>query len=148
MRKGKIMTTIILVLALVGGGRFYMLGSQSADMKIKLGITDGKLLNCPDKPNCVSSFEDDDHQVDPIKTKLSMDEIKSKLLALEGAKLVNDKQDYIHITIKSKLFGFVDDLELLSTGNLVHIRSASRVGYSDLGANKKRVEKIRKLISN
>ena len=148
MKKGKIMTTIILVLALVGGGRFYMLGSQSADMEVKLGITEGKLLNCPDKPNCVSSFEDGDHQIAPIRSKLSMDEIKSKLLALEGVQLVNEKQNYIHFIFTSKLFGFVDDLEILSNGNLVNVRSASRVGYSDLGANKKRVEKIRKLIGD
>ncbi|CAB1059228.1 hypothetical protein D1BOALGB6SA_3986 [Olavius sp. associated proteobacterium Delta 1] len=50
----------------------------------------------------------------------------------------------------SLIFQFVDDVELLFSDekNLIHVKSASRIGYSDLGANRKRVERIRLAFEN
>ncbi|MDQ6965890.1 MAG: DUF1499 domain-containing protein, partial [Mariprofundaceae bacterium] len=58
--------------------------------------------------------------------------------------------DYLHATFTSRLFRFVDDVELHrdAASGVVHIRSASRVGHSDFGVNRKRVEVIRKLLSS
>jgi uncharacterized protein (DUF1499 family) len=53
--------------------------------------------------------------------------------------------DYIHALSKSRIFKFVDDVEFYLPPNesVIHLRSASRVGESDLGVNRRRVEQIR-----
>ncbi len=68
-----------------------------------------------------------------------------QVIQAQGGKLVEDKEDYLHATFTSTLFRFIDDLELSLDENnkLIHIRSASRVGHSDLGQNRKRVERLR-----
>lgn len=142
----KIMTSILLAILVIGGGRFIYMGSNSKDIDPKLGIQDERLTPCPEKPNCVSSFEDGDHFISPIQTELKLDEITTKILSLENTKVVKQDPNYAHITFTSNLFKFVDDVEILIIDNVAHIRSASRVGYSDLGANRKRVEKIRELL--
>ena len=62
-----------------------------------------------------------------------------------GSGIVNDTGNYIHAEARSAMFGFVDDVELqmLPSGDVIAIRSASRVGYSDMGVNRRRVERIR-----
>jgi uncharacterized protein (DUF1499 family) len=144
----KIMTSVLLAILIIGGGRFIYMGSESKNMRPKLGIFDERLTACPDKPNCVSSFEDGDHFIAAIDTKLGLDEVKSKILTMENTKLISQKENYLHFTFASSLFKFVDDLEILKDGDKLHIRSASRVGYSDLGANRKRVEKLRDILTN
>jgi len=59
--------------------------------------------------------------------------------------IVAEKEDYLHAEAKSLIFRFVDDVEFYfpATEKLIHVRSASRVGHSDLGVNRKRVEEIR-----
>ena len=48
----------------------------------------------------------------------------------------------------SKIFKFVDDVEIRQDGDVCQIRSGSRVGYSDRGVNRKRVEIIRKAMQS
>lgn len=63
------------------------------------------------------------------------------------ATIVTRKPDYLHVEFRSPFFGFVDDVEFLAdeAANVIHVRSASRIGYSDGGTNRRRVEMLRAL---
>ena len=120
----------------------------------KLGVEQERLAVCPSKPNCVNSQADDDaHYIDPLLAQGSSTKIKNDILhvlkELKGAEVVTVDDNYIRAEFTSTLFRFVDDVEfyfpeVLPEETKVHIRSASRVGHSDLGANKKRMENIRR----
>ena len=119
----------------------------------ELGVDESMLTPCPDTPNCVSSqARDEKHYIDPITYPGARQEAKDHLLRLLGSekrtqvKLV--EEDYIRVEFTSALFRFVDDVEFYfpkekADETIIHVRSASRVGYSDLGANRKRIERIR-----
>ena len=109
-----------------------------------------ELQSCPDTPNCVCSFDNGKKSfIEPISTTLTLDEIKALILSQRRVMLVNGSKSYLHFVFTSFLFRFKDDVELLldSKSNLLHVRSASRVGHRDLGVNRKRVEKLRRMLS-
>ncbi len=116
-----------------------------------IGIHQGRLTDCPDRPNCVSSQTDSsDNAIAPFEYTQSRKEAIQTLMnvikALPRAKL-NEKSDtYVYVEVKSKIFGFVDDVEFFIPEKeaVIHVRSASRLGYSDFGVNRKRIESIRK----
>lgn len=115
-----------------------------------LGARDGQLSPCPSKPNCVSSqAQDQKHYVPPLGFDVPAAETRRALLELlpqmEGAKVMTEESFYIRAEFTSPTMKFVDDVEFLvdPLSNFVHVRSASRLGYSDLGVNRKRVEDIR-----
>lgn len=115
-----------------------------------LGVVDGKLTPCPRSPNCVSSqSQDADHHVKPFEYDGSLIQAKQRLLevieAMDRVRITTVEDDYVHAEFTSRVFRFVDDVEFYFDRDhkVIHMRSASRVGYSDLGANRKRVEKIR-----
>lgn len=119
-------------------------------MEPKLGPVDGRLRACPDSPNCVSSQAPDaGHRVDPLPAgrdpAAALPGLRAVIEGMPRTQIVSAQGDYLHATFTSALFRFVDDLELLLDrgAGVVHVRSASRIGYSDLGANRKRVEAIR-----
>ena len=111
------------------------------------------LKPCPPSPNCVSSLaeEDSHHRVPPLNWTGELTQAKVRLrqavLAAGNATFVVEEDAYWHIEFRSRLFRFVDDVEFLfdPAGKQIHVRSASRVGRSDLGVNRTRVEKIRAL---
>jgi uncharacterized protein (DUF1499 family) len=72
------------------------------------------------------------------------------VLALDGVSLVETRADYMHATVTSRLFGFVDDLELHADAErgMVEARSMSRLGDSDLGVNARRLESLRQALAN
>ena len=109
-----------------------------------------RLVACPDKPNCVSSeARDTGHAVAPLLLNgdpaAAWEGICAIVSRLPRSEVVRATGYYLHVTLKSRWFGFVDDLELLwDTGtDRVAIRSASRTGYSDLGVNRRRIEQLR-----
>ncbi len=109
-----------------------------------IGVSEGKLSPCPDSPNCVSSYESsEEHSIVPIAA--SLEQIQQVLLGLDEANIVEATDAYLYAEFTSRIMGYVDDVEFLAdpAGNLTQVRSASRVGYSDLGANRKRIETIR-----
>ena len=117
-----------------------------------LGVTNGKLSPCPESPNCVASQSDDKkHFIAPFSYEGSLAEARESLAALiksmRRARIVTFKDDYIHAEFASRIFRFVDDVELFldDKTKTIHLRSASRVGYWDLGINRKRMETIRAL---
>jgi len=117
----------------------------------QMGVTGGRLAACPDSPNCVSSQSADPrHAIDPIRYGGTAQRARERLVqAISGmkrAQVVMAEERYIHAEFTSAFFRFVDDVEFLlddGTGT-IHVRSASRVGYSDFGVNRRRVEEIRK----
>jgi uncharacterized protein (DUF1499 family) len=110
-----------------------------------LGVKDGKLAACPGTPNCVSSQSDDAQSKIDALPGVAIAEIKKVVNAMAGTTIVEEKDNYLYAEFKSKLMGYVDDVEfyLDSSANAVQVRSASRLGKSDLGVNRKRVEEIR-----
>lgn len=111
------------------------------------------LKPCPSSPNCVSSLaeEGETHRVPPLSWTGDLAPAKARLrhavLAAGNAAFVVEEDRYWHLEFRSRIFRFVDDVEFLFVpqAGLIHVRSASRVGHSDLGVNRKRVEKIRSL---
>ncbi|MFG6095510.1 DUF1499 domain-containing protein [Leptothoe sp. ISB3NOV94-8A] len=115
-----------------------------------LGVKQGKLLTCPGTPNCVSSqtdASDQEHFIEPIATdKAPGDAIAKLKIIIEGMERsqINEATDnYLYAEFASKLMGFVDDMEFYVDSGLIHVRSAARLGKSDLGVNRKRAETIR-----
>lgn len=115
-----------------------------------LGVRDGKLAPCPNSPNCVSSQSTDAvHQIPPLNFTSTPEEaiakLKNVIQSLPRTKIITENPDYLYAEFKSGLMGFVDDVEfyLDRTTNLIQVRSASRLGQSDLGVNRKRIETIR-----
>ncbi|MGB2688791.1 MAG: DUF1499 domain-containing protein, partial [Desulfobacterales bacterium] len=109
------------------------------------------LLDCPDTPNCVSSLaKNPKYRVEPFKLKkdpkTSWDIVQEMVGSLLRTKVVSANNNDIHAECRSMIFRFVDDLTLNLTpsNGIIHIRSASRTGYSDLGVNRRRVENLRK----
>jgi uncharacterized protein (DUF1499 family) len=127
-----------------------MMVSCSGNRPKNPGVTDGKLAPCPRSPNCVSTQSDDEqHYIAPIIYDGKLDRARDKLIAviqsMKRSHIVKSEDTYIHVEFTSAFFRFVDDAEfyLDDTAKTIHMRSASRVGKSDLGVNRKRMEKVR-----
>ena len=130
------------------GAFFGCTGNRPGD----LGVREGKLKPCPDSPNCVSSqaSKEDSHFIEPI-TYISprsdeQNRLKTVISSLPRTQLIKEENGYLYYEFTSLIMRYVDDVEfyLDDTTKLIHIRSASRLGKSDLGVNRKRIETIRK----
>lgn len=68
--------------------------------------------------------------------------VRAALGELPRCRVVESQADYVHAVVSSRLLRFRDDVEIWidAEGRLVHFRSASRIGYSDLGVNRRRIE--------
>ena len=136
-------SVLFLIAALGGCG----LGSVA-----RLGA-DGQLATCGSAPHCVSSLAGDEaHRVDPLRYEGSRAEAHQRLLrtlrALPRTEVVVDEPRYIRAEATSTTLRFVDDLEVLlpneeASGGLIQVRSSSRLGYSDMGVNRQRVDALR-----
>lgn len=110
-----------------------------------------KLKPCPSSPNCVSSRATDDrHAIEPLRlyktAPKTMQTLKEVITAYPRTTLITMADNYIHAEFKVKI-GFVDDVEFVidEAAGLVHVRSASRIGYWDFGTNRRRIEKFRQM---
>jgi uncharacterized protein (DUF1499 family) len=108
---------------------------------------------CPSSPNCVSTqAEDQEHAIAPFRYQKSLGAAKEALKAamslLPRAALVEDDGSYLHYEFTSRLLRFIDDVEFVldDEAKMIHFRSASRIGYSDFGVNRRRMEEIRRLM--
>jgi len=118
-----------------------------------LGVSKARLSGCPGPPNCVSSNADRGcHHIAPFEPAIDVEtawqEAREAVLALLRTRVVTDTGTYLHAECRSKLFGFVDDLELhlCADENIIEVRSASRLGHFDFRANRERVESLRALL--
>lgn len=144
---------LIALLGLIGTVLLLFLGLAiySHFKSPSVGLADGRLRPCPASPNCVCSESypgsQPVHMISPITAHGDIDEFWQLLrddIAANGGDVVDESSGYLRAEFSSTLFRFVDDLELRldRRDGVIHIRSASRVGHSDFGANRKRVEAI------
>jgi len=143
------MQNVVLNCALFLLPTMVLIGCQSL-RPANLGTHDGKLAPCPSSPNCVSSQSPDDaHRIAPLTYSGRAADAMKKLTAIiqtfPRTSVITVSDSYLHAEFTSGLFRFVDDVEFLvdNTAKVIHVRSASRMGYSDLGVNRKRIEQIR-----
>jgi uncharacterized protein (DUF1499 family) len=137
----------ITIVVLVGGlGRIYYQNGQTPE----LGVTQGRFKPLGEKPNNVSSQAQDlAKRVDPLKFKetpeATMAALKSAVESCGGGIIRKETPDYLYMLFTSPRMRFHDDTEfwLDKEKNVVHFRSAARAGYSDMGVNRRRYEKIR-----
>ena len=117
-----------------------------------LGVTDGRLAPSKRSPNCVSSQADPadaEHYIAPVKfTGSAVDAIAAlrKIVEASGnALVVKHDATHLYAEFKSKLLGFVDDVEFYASEKegVIHVRSASRLGRRDFGVNRERIESVR-----
>lgn len=108
------------------------------------------LSPCPSSPNCVVTVNTDEkHAIDPIAYQVDRDTARETLLKVldvtPRTEVIEETENYIHAIAKSRIFKFIDDVEFYfpEDENVIHLRSASRVGESDLGVNRRRIEQIR-----
>ncbi len=143
-----IIATAVFVLVLM----YAALGWWSHQPRFRAaGLTEGRLAACPASPNCVCSepeaAEDSKHSIESIRLETGGNSMEwaavVEVVRQMGGRIESDSGSYLHATFVSRIFRFVDDLELRADGESLHVRSASRVGYSDLGANRKRVGLLR-----
>lgn len=114
-----------------------------------LGVRDGRLAPCPESPNCVSSQETDEvHGMEPLAIPLPPERAQELLLEvlqeMPRSKIVTTEPGYVRAEFRSRIFRFVDDVEFYfdKEAGLLHYRSASRLGRSDLGVNRDRMVTI------
>ena len=122
--------------------------------KPNVGLTDGRFAQCPDSPNCVSSMaKDQKHFIEPIAYEGGRAGARQTMLSvirsMKRSRIISESDTYIHAEFRSFLFRFVDDVELFFPENtpVIHMKSASRTGYSDFGVNRKRLAEIRQLFN-
>jgi len=138
----KLAAYIFIGLVVVVMLAFFILGKKSQKGSAP-GLVDGRLAACSSKPNCVSSEDDTDakHKVDPL-TGVSLLDVREAVENMGGV-ITSSQDGYFSAEFRSNLFKFTDDVEARQDGTNVHIRSASRVGHSDGGVNRKRMAALR-----
>ena len=116
-----------------------------------LGVSNGRLAPCRRTPNCVSSQADPsdrEHYIAPIAFRGdAMAAIRRALAAMPRAKVISERENYLYAEFRSKLLGYVDDVEFFYDGAAIQVRSASRLGRRDFQVNRNRVEQLRALIT-
>lgn len=142
--------SLTILFAVAAGALGMLLLSITAPRPQNLGVKNGRLAACPSSPNCVSTqAEDREHWIAPLTIPASavnpIDVLADVVRSMPRAVIVEQNSEYLRAEFRSQIFRFCDDVEFYferSSGR-VHFRSASRVGYSDLGVNRIRMEEIR-----
>jgi len=121
----------------------------AGDRPQNLGVREGTLFACPSSPNCVSSqAADEGHRIAPLTFSGDPEAAFARLKQMLGrrgdATIIEEKPGYLRVELRTTLF--VDDGEFLldRSRSAIQVRSASRLGYSDLGKNRSRMEEIRR----
>ncbi len=145
--------SLVLVTACLLGGKITLTGEPqllAANRPTNLGVLANQLAACPNTPNCVNSQSTDAvHQIEPLSYNSSPQEamahLRTALQSFRRVKTIAETDNYLYTEFTIPVIGFVDDVEFLldKNGNVIHVRSASRLGESDLGVNRTRIETIR-----
>lgn len=140
MTRGNIIAMSIGLLGMVG---------CAGERPNNLGVRGNSLATCPASPNCVSSYAaDEQHRIAPLTFSGSSDaafaRLKQVLSERSDATIIEEKPGYLRVELRTTLF--TDDGEFLLNReqSTIQVRSASRLGYSDLGKNRSRMEEIRR----
>jgi uncharacterized protein (DUF1499 family) len=116
-----------------------------------LGVRNGRLAPCKRTPNCVSSQADPadrEHYIAPLAFAGTVADLRRAIERLPRVTVILEQPDYLYAEFRTPLMRYVDDVEFLKAGGVLHVRSASRLGRRDFGVNRKRVEQIRELLRN
>ena len=140
-----------LLFIFIGSAFIYFVFSHCmAGVPDNLGLKNQLLPPCPGTPNCVSSQEkNSQHRIQPLTFEGSLEVAKERLHqvinSMRGTRILTEDVLYWHVEFTTQLLRFIDDVEFYFdvSQSLIHVRSASRQGYWDLGVNRKRVETIR-----
>lgn len=150
MTRRTLLTRVTLLAVLVAAVGLPTLSCTAPE----LGLVNGRLKPCPDSPNCVNSqAPDTQHHVEPLPLPPGAGDPIARLAELLGSQprveVVETRDDYLHAVFISRILRFRDDVEFLldREAGVFQVRSASRLGYSDMGANRARVERLRELLS-
>ena len=158
----RIVAVVALLLACAAAGFALHLAVRGGDTVFSgkrpeyLGVKDGRLARCKRTPNCVSSQADPgdaEHSIAPIAFQGSaadaMAALRKALGGMARASVVRSEAGYLYAEFRSRLMGFVDDVEFLidERAGVIHVRSASRLGRRDFGVNRERVEALRAAIA-
>lgn len=141
----------VFLLASVAG--FAFISGCSGKRPDKIGLHDGQLAPCPDSPNCVSTRAGDEtHAIAPIPISAPEAEVIARVeetIRSMGGRVITAERSYLYAEFTSRFWRFVDDLECSYDENqgVLHVRSASRVGYFDFNVNRNRVEQLRSLLA-
>lgn len=147
-------TVAILVAGVVTGSAMGLFSGKRPELP---GVAAGRLAPCNPSPNCVASQSDRSdatHYIAPIAVRADLGrtfaELKRIVRATERANIVRDDAIYLRAEYRSHFLGFVDDVEfwLDPRAAVVHVRSASRIGYGDFGVNRARIEGIRSQLAS
>jgi uncharacterized protein (DUF1499 family) len=140
---------IVVVLVVIIGFLFW----KNLSMPKTTGLVHGRLQPCPKSPNCVCCCHDDKaHYIAPLpfSSEETLDQIQTFLLQHYIAHVVQRTPDYLHVVVTTPVLRFKDDLEFAVNRekDVVRVRSASRVGYSDGGVNRARIEALRAFLNS
>ncbi len=145
----------ILVGVMIVGVAGLAIAARVVGKPEELGVVEGRLAPCPDTPNCVSTQSGDpEKRMDPLVYRGSTEEARRRLLDivsdLPRSSLIEQQPDYLHFLFRSPTFGFPDDVEFYfdESAGLIHFRAAARMGQSDMGANRSRMEMISTMFAN
>ncbi len=137
------MSVVMILCALL------LVSACAGERPANLGVINGTLAACPDSPNCVSSQAGDErHRIEPFATGGDPEAAFARLIEIvrrrPDATVIDSTGTYLRVELRTTFF--IDDAEFLldRERRLIHLRSASRVGYSDLGLNRRRIEEIRR----
>jgi uncharacterized protein (DUF1499 family) len=114
-----------------------------------LGVREGRLAPCKRSPNCVCSQAnpaDLEHYIAPLHGPMAA--VRKAVESFPRASIIEAREDYLYAEFRSALLRYVDDVEFYSDGQVIHVRSCSRLGRRDFGVNRKRVEQLRALIDD
>jgi uncharacterized protein (DUF1499 family) len=147
----------LLIVLVIGGVLFFVLRWQvklMSRMPNNLGVVNGRLAPCPESPNCVSTYETDAvHGIEAMvyagETAVAQEKIITIIQAMPNSTLITNEPSYIYAEFRSPTMGFIDDVEFYfdEERGFIQFRSASRLGYGDMNANRNRMEKIRNAYS-
>lgn len=153
LRNASIFLLVLFLLILVGGKIYAIKGHHvdSLPEGYSFGMNKGRLAPCRDKPNCVCTDHENGHYMKPFPLSGdSIDVFSQAYQVLEGCQLVESRDNYQRLECRTSFFGFIDDVELFhdTDHDLLRFRSAARLGYSDLGVNRKRMESLLRWLEN
>ncbi len=143
----KIIIVIIGVFALLVLAGF--MAARLSRQVPELGLKDGKLSACPSSPNCICT---ENGIIGPIplhgRDAQHLWKRLQQVISEQGGRIQSQNDYYLWATFKSPFFGFIDDLEarMDNEKQAIQLRSASRIGYYDLGINQKRMNRIRLIL--
>jgi uncharacterized protein (DUF1499 family) len=152
--KWLVIVTVVLIVCAIAAGQLGLLKGRAPT---DLGAQGGRLKGLSSTPNSISSqaalYPDHPQQrystIAPLALRgdglATLAKIKAIVEAMNGSKIIKSEPAYLYAEFTTPLMKYVDDVEFWfdPSANVIQVRSASRLGKSDLGANRKRVEAVR-----